>query len=245
MSVSSFSSTWTAGNDGRMHEQVHQEHTETILQGSSVQQMQSRIDCTDGRCTKTLVVNEQQPQHVRKTVGMPEVIVVTNSLQRERVPARLVQYLRGVVGYPCGLAGGKPAEKVSPSSGVLSATVQPDAWKPAQLVLLLATVPSAVGALALIALWSIKCCVSAGPEPEQPLRVLGEPLVPADNAGADLEVAQTTAMPSGSGVEPSPEKGVAGTTAVRTYLLSVFESAETKVLARATRAYVKTLYARA
>lgn len=214
-----------------MHEQLHQEHVETIRQGSSVQQSQSQIDCTDGLCRKTLIVN-QQPQQPHR----PEVVVVTNSLQAAR--KRLALYLLG-------LGGEKTIVKVSPGSGMLAATAQPTPWTPTQLVLMLAIVPSIVGALALFALWSFSCCFSENPETEHPLRALGEPLVPAENAGMDLELAQGTAIATVAQVGKTPEKDVGAAKAVSTYLLSVYASAEAKAMARATSAYIRTLYARA
>jgi len=229
---SSYSSSWRADKDGKIHEQVHQEHIEAVRHGALVDQAHSQVDCVDGLCEKTFTLNQQRQHQDR-----PEMIMLMGADHPTR-SARIEEYFRG-------LNGKSPTKNVGQGPAVLAATAQPTPWTPSQLVLMLAIVPSMVGALALFALWSFRCCFSENPETEQPLRALGEPLVPAENAGMDLELAQGTAIATVAQVGKTPEKDVGAAKAVSTYLLSVYASAEAKAMARATSAYIRTLYARA
>lgn len=233
---SSYSSSWLADKDGKIHEQVHQEHIEAVHHGASVDQAHSQVDCVDGLCERTFTLNQQRQHQDR-----PDMIMLMGADHPTR-SARIEEYFRG-------LNGKTPTKNAGQGPAVLAGTVKPAAWTRIELVLMLAIVPSTFGAFALLVLWTLtsvfKCCSSVRPEPEHPLQALEEALLPTENAVTGLELARASTMATAAQAEPPLEENAVAMRAVRTYLLCVFASAESKVIARATRAYVKTLYTRA
>lgn len=243
------SSSWVAGKDGQMHQQLHQEQHVEVRDGSAVQLKHSETDCRDGLCQQTVQVaqpmGQWMPPCLRGMIArvrhghmfaraLPLRVVRAAPLEEVRaMPAGPVRV--GLVAAPAAMAPAMDNPKYRSSAENLKFIVAGGA------------VAVIAGAAVIAAL--LKChLLGAASAREQPMRALGQPLAPAQEAvsgtwRAWLEEAKRSEALDAAAEPSAPSDPEAE--AVKAYMCSMYGQAAARSDAQVLKAYLSRVYARA
>uniref|UniRef100_A0A7S4QXV3 Uncharacterized protein n=1 Tax=Alexandrium monilatum TaxID=311494 RepID=A0A7S4QXV3_9DINO len=248
--VKSFSSSWTSssswvpGHDGQMHQQVHEVRTETLRDhGMPVKHTESETACRDGLCQHTMSV--QKPG---------SIMVMTQQASRRswaesvQLPARLRAMMQGF-SFPMVYVEErrKPVNLKFLAPHPPPVLVQPndvgEGPRRSPATSLAALAGAGISLAALIAATIAKC--QHGGSRELPLRTLGEPLAPAQEAAATKQ--RKRGKKSRRSAPAAPEEGEAAADGppVAAYLQNVYSRAVIAADAAAAKTYMYRVYERA